>query len=246
MKFCPECGSKREDKDVCACGYNFITGEVPEKYNEAPTYPNIVLMNSLFTHLGEVKLDELKRRKLDVGELLSYGYVTSGGMMGSYYRVDLSFETNELTVNNREWHHGPETKKVYKVDVDKVNELKNKIIDNNVCAWAELPINNSMIAYDAPTSALSLRYEEQSFGISSMVCMTDEEFKIFSELRDSLALLQIDDNLISDEVIKEGQDMMFIPFEAAAQPAPTGRQCKACGAILPDDKNICQSCGTKN
>ena len=27
MKFCPNCGSKRDDKNICECGYNYETGE---------------------------------------------------------------------------------------------------------------------------------------------------------------------------------------------------------------------------
>lgn len=30
MKFCPNCGKKREEENICLCGYNYETGETEE------------------------------------------------------------------------------------------------------------------------------------------------------------------------------------------------------------------------
>jgi hypothetical protein len=50
IKFCPECGEKREE-DKCKCGYNFISGEVEnqKKLEERISSENPVLFkeNSL-------------------------------------------------------------------------------------------------------------------------------------------------------------------------------------------------------
>lgn len=241
MKFCPDCGSKRDEKDLCECGFNFITGESPVR--EVTSHANIDQhVFSIKDHLTGVSLEELKRGNLDLGYLLSYGVVTAGGMMGQYYQAELSFETNELTVNNREWHHGEETKKVYKVDEDTSKEIKEGIIENNLRAWSELPINNSMIAYDAPSSSVYLKFEEKTVYINTLVYMNDEESEIFKKYRYALGDLQIEENKISEEVITQGLSMMDLMMKSK----PDTRLCKDCGAVLKDDEKICSLCGSKN
>ena len=98
MNYCPNCGAKREN-DVCSCGYNYESGEVEkvevplEMIIKSSDNPNIVL------HQGGVPLEELKRRRLDLGPLLTVSYTVSGGQIGQYSDLELSFEKND---NNSE------------------------------------------------------------------------------------------------------------------------------------------------
>lgn len=229
MNFCPNCGKKREEEEICVCGYNYLTEEV-----EKNSFNSMNKMNDLcgfVSFQGGVSLEELKRRKLDIGDLLSISYTSSGGMMGSYYNDELSFEKNEFTVVNQEWHHGEKKEIKYRVDEDKIKEIKNILIENNFRAWSEIPVDKSMIAYDAPTSSVYLRFEQKTVSFSTLIYMNQEEKEIFSELRKMINSLAIKENIISEKILTNG--MMVFGLTT------TSGFCPECGGPLVDGKCEC-------
>ena len=245
MKFCPNCGRKREEENICPCGYNYETGETQEP-QETPTpmvnaFGNLDLMNNMF---GPEKpkaaktLEELKKIELDLGDLLSISYTSSGGMMGSFYNDDLSFEKNTLTVTNQTWHHGERKETTYKVDEKKAQELKKILIDNNFGAWNHLPSNQSMMAWDAPTSTVYLRFEKESVSFPTIVYMDNEENDLYRKVMDMISSFCIKENIIKDEVIKPGEELNMMNQMNGMATTPF---CPECGTQLANDK--CPNCG---
>ena len=235
MKFCPNCGRKREEELVCDCGYNYETGEAEIK---EPVVEEIV------PHLGAVELDELKERKVDTGELLSASYGSAGGMMGGFCDYTLSFEDNKLKSNAKDWHHGKRYARTYKVDLDKVKEIKNILIENNLCAWSEIPVDRGIMMFDAPNSYLILRFEELSVTIPTNIYMTDEERGILANVRDMIYKCLIPENMIEEEVLEEGEPLnpTFMGSGMMGGPITHAGFCPDCGKPLKDGGRRCE-CG---
>ena len=235
MKFCPNCGRKREEEIVCDCGYNYETGEAEMK---EPVVEEIV------PHLGAVELDELKRRKLDVGDLLAATYGSSGGMMGGFCEYELSFEDNKLITHVQDWHHGSKFNRTYKVDLDKVKEIKDILIENNFRAWSEVPVDMGIMMFDAPNSYLKLRFEELTATIPTKIYMTDEERNIMANVRDMIYKCANPDNLIEEVILEEGQPInpAFMGGGMMGGPVTHAGFCPDCGKLLKDGGVRCD-CG---
>ncbi len=68
MKFCPNCGSPRDNKDKCECGYNYLTGEVEKEEKNTILYEMHNTINSpifdmpapfnIDTYQGVITLEE--------------------------------------------------------------------------------------------------------------------------------------------------------------------------------------------
>lgn len=243
MKFCPNCGRKREEETICSCGYNYETGETKETETTSlvVSSANLNLMNEMmgiYNQSAALSLEDLKKIEKDTGDLLSISYTSSGGMMGSYYNDSLSFENNELVVTNQTWHHGERKETTYKVDEKKAKEIKKILIDNNFAAWDHLPKNQSMIAYDAPTSNVYLRYEKESVSFPTIVYMDTEENDLYRQVMDMINALFIKENIIKDEVIKPGEELnMMNQFNGML----INKTCPECASPLINNK--CPNCG---
>lgn len=220
MKFCPECGYSLNDKTKCKCGFE-VGKEVnsnnsnkrsfiPQNDYYDPTMNNNIIKeenknNEFVPMLGAVKLEELKRRRLDLGKLLEVSYTSSGGMMGSFYNTTLYIDNKELVTTKRTWHHDDTVIRKYRADDKLLNKILKVIDENNLGAWSEIPIDRSKMAYDMESSTMSLRYEQTEVVISLLIYMDEEENKVFFNLRDLIYSIANDNTLISEE-IKENPD----------------------------------------
>jgi hypothetical protein len=239
MKFCPICGSPREKKEKCECGYDYSTN-IYEKPFDGIKEVN----NTIENHLCGAPLEELKRRKLDVGNLLSVSYTSSGGMMGSYHSVSLSFENNEVTSVDQEWHHGERIERKSKVSKEDVEEIKKIIIDNNFRAWSEIPEDRSMIIFDAPTSSMNLRFEDNSATISSRIYMDKEEQELYTKVIKMLYSLQKDDKKTEKKKLDLKSMMMGGQQDNDLTEKINNRKmfCPECGNVIDKGINECK-CG---
>lgn len=237
MKFCPNCGRKRENEEkICPCGYDYEKGEVDET-KSSPLDCFAREDATLNPNLTTKSLEELKSIKLDYGDLLAVSFTSSGGMMGSFYHDELSFEKNELTVQDQSWHHGERKQTIYKVDEKKAQELKKILVDNNFGAWNTLPINSAFIAYDAPTSSMNLRYEKSSISIPSLIYTDKEESALYMSVREMIKSFMQQENIIKEEVITPGEELNVMGM------GMTGfhKFCPMCASILTTNK--CSKCG---
>ena len=261
MKFCPNCGSVRDDKDKCACGYNYLTGETEEVekttnlfngINVATEYPGYDIMQpfNIENYMDTISLEELKRRKLDLGELLGISYTSSGGMQGMYNSVSLDFKKKELTVVNQDWHHAPRTTKVYEADDETIDKIKTIILDNNMRAWSEIPVNRMFMAMDAPTSSMSLRFEQQPVSMSSLINTDHEETQIYINLKELVYSIIKTGKLISEGTTENENNtplngfMMFSPNTSMNQ-KQYRTFCPECGSGLLENQYEC-ICGYKD
>ena len=72
-----------------------------------------------------------------------------------------------------------------------------------MAVWSELPADFRLRAMDAPTSSMGIRFSELSTSISTIVSMDDEEREIFGNLRDLVYSSIKEENLISEEEVKD-------------------------------------------
>ena len=246
MNFCPNCGRKREGENICDCGYNYETKEVGDPpYIESPLTQGIHNIGmDIVMHLEGVPLEELKRRRLDLGELLSVSYTSSGGMMGQFYSVELSFERNELTETNQEWHHGDRVVTYYKVSEEQAEEIKKEIIDNNFAAWAEVPVDRSKIAFDAPNSSMGLSFKEKYVNISTLIYMDQEENDLFIKVRKMVYALINPDNKISEKVYSKDDGQNILGSMTIQPPYVSKKFCPECGREMTNEQKECE-CGYK-
>ena len=240
MKFCPTCGSVRENKTICECGYNYETGESELKQSMNKMTEIIKpIVNQV-----AVSLEEIKKKEKDTGDLLTYSSTSSGGMMGSYYSDELSFKDHTFTVINQNWHHGKKTKITYKADKKEVAKIKKLIVDNNLCVWNELPIDQSII-YDAPTSNIYIKYEKVSISISTRVILDKEEMNLLHEINSMIASFVDDKNIISEEVLVEGEDNPMLSMCNPDKVLKEQKFCPECGKAVDKEKEFCPDCGHK-
>jgi len=59
MKFCPECGSNIENKDMCNCGYEVSTGKVNKKVREELEKKNKSYNATKDNIYGDIFIDEM-------------------------------------------------------------------------------------------------------------------------------------------------------------------------------------------
>ena len=240
MKFCPICGRPRDNKDICECGYNYETGESELK----ESMNNMTDMIKPIVNQVALSLEEIKKKKKDTGDLLSYSSTSSGGMMGSYYSDELSFKDNTFTVINQNWHHGKKTKTIYKADKKEVEKIKKIITDNNLAVWNELPVDQSII-FDAPTSSIYLKYEKVSVSISTRVILDKEEMDLLHEVNTMIASFIDDKNKISEEVLVEGEDNPMLSMCNPDKELKPQKFCPECGKVVEKEKKFCPDCGHK-
>ena len=206
LKFCPECGSILDGKTKCDCGYDTVTGVREVKEEEQMLHPNGYFQyiddSSREDKLKEmketvVKLEDLKKKDIDLGEIVSYSYTSAGGMMGSYYSLDLNFKEKKIEKEYQEWHHGNRIKTIYSIDDESLNKIIKLIKDNNICAWSNIPVYNFYRALDAPSVTTRFHFEKDTVSIDSLANIDDKSRNILKEI-DSLIVLD-DNNKISEE-----------------------------------------------
>ena len=237
MKFCPECGSKLDDKIICpSCEYNIETKIRPEK-EETQCVDGYKEIKP--DHIKKIELKELKKRKIDFGKINSITYSSSGGMMGGRNYLTLDFNKKEVETYNLEWHHGDAITKLYKVKDEMVlQDVEQLIIENNMFAWTDIPIDTRFIAYDAPTNSFSISCTNNTYTFNTIIYMSQEEIDIYMNIRNLVNDLLNDENLISKNIDK-GLNIMVTDNNLS-----NSRFCPECAKELEKDEKICKSCGT--
>lgn len=240
MKFCPNCGSPMNGREKCDCGFNI--NDVKEEPKKEENYlfkePPYQDMGQFYEPMAftSIPLEELKRRRLSWGELTSISFDTSGGMEGCYYHKEVDFINLKLTLVDRPHHNAEQRRKVYSANKEIIDKIKKLINENNMSAWKEIPCDRSLIAMDAPTSSFTIRFEDGSVNISTLINMDDEERAIYMEVLDLVNSLKDEKKLISDEEDKE-QGFKGIDLNQK------GGFCPLCGCFIKEEDKKCIMCG---
>lgn len=196
MKYCKICGREIEDNDLCeSCS------TMNNSFVGMETIGKKKFISPFSKKDYYVKLDELKNMDMKEKELVSISFESSGGMTGGHNSITLSIKDKKIEYVNQEWYHMPKIISTYKVldsDLEKVIKL---IEENNFPAWSTLPIDNTFMAMDMPSSTFYLEYSNNTFEISFNSLMDDNETKIFNDFYKFVTSLMKEDNLIKREEI---------------------------------------------
>ena len=215
MKFCPECGNKLDGKTECdMCGYNKSENEKEEMFeskNEElfvkPGFIGIGINPGLSYNKinGIVSLKTLKEKKMDLGELKSICFSSSGGMMGGISYTNIDFNEKVLETYKKEWHHSDEITKRYTIEDKELNKIKSMIEEYNFPAWSEIDVDRTFIAFDAPSRTFALRYTNNNYVFDYNIYMDEEERNVFYNFREYVGSLIKEERLISENVKRHGE-----------------------------------------
>lgn len=212
MRFCPECGSELKGKiNVCElCGYGKNEKEIIKSNNQDINNKckviNQNINSDVIQFLKVIPLEELKKRKLDYGIINSISYTSFSEMEGTFYSEIVNFKNKELIVDDKIIHNSSNVRKVYKVSNKDIEKIKKIIIENNMFAWSEVPVNRPFFKFYTPSNNMNIDTSKYKFTISYDIFMDLEENKIFNDLRSLVHSFIKDENLISNEVINDNNE----------------------------------------
>ena len=113
-------------------------------------------------------IKQLQKMKSEHGELLSVSYYHGGGMNGDTY--SRTIKRNEegqaiLTVRSSSEHWIPVRVWEYLIEEEDVFDRFRAYSDEyNLPAWKDLPFDEEHIALDAPSSSISLSFNDSEYG----------------------------------------------------------------------------------
>ena len=249
MKFCPECGTPLNGATECdVCGYNKENTEnnIEKNYvdNQNLLTNNFIGMKIVnepkIDHI--VELEELKNIKIELGDLLSISFDSSGGMTGGYSYIRIDFKTKILEAATQYNHFDPIEIKKYTILDEELKKIEDLIKQYNFPAWSRVDVDRTYIAYDAPTRSFNLTYSNGTYRIPYLIYMNKEESEIFYNFGEVVCSLRKEENLVLKKVINNtnGYPMMGI-----MNPNPDEKTiyyCTKCDKKLEKNKFECE-CG---
>lgn len=151
-------------------------------------------------------LDKLLKEKVEVGELIGVSYSNSGDMLGNTDSISVDLKEKVLKTKYANMHSDPLQVKEYKITNEDVAKIKSIVIRNNLPAFSFLEYDNTRFAYDAPTTHISLEYDNTSiggskyktYGINYYYAIPDGGYELLNELVRYIRFLEKDENLIKE------------------------------------------------
>ena len=198
MKYCKICGREIEDNDLCESCSTMNNSFVGMEKIGTKKFISPFSKKDYY-----VKLSELKNMDMKQEDLISISFDSSGGMTGGSNSIKLSFEEKTIESINQEWYYNPKIVSTYKVLDEDIEKVINMIKENNFPAWSSLPIDNTFMATDMPSSTFYLEYSNNTFEISFNSLMDDEEIKIFNDFYKYVTSFMKEENLLKREEIND-------------------------------------------
>lgn len=198
MNCCKICGREIEDNDLCESCRTMNNSFIGMEKIGSKKFISPFSKKDYY-----VKLSELKNMDMKQGDLISISFDSSGGMTGGSNSIKLSFEEKTIESINQEWYYNPKIVSTYKVLDEDIEKAINMIKENNFPAWSSLPIDNTFIATDMPSSTFYLEYSNNTFEISFNSLMDEIEIKIFNDFYKFVTSLMKEENLLKREEIND-------------------------------------------
>lgn len=98
----------------------------------------------------------------DYGTLIKVSYSCSGDMLGNVSEVSLDLIDNKVEYLYADSHDEPVIKTTYKVDNEKLKNIKKLVDAYNLADLEKLDIDDRLFVYDACSPTLSLVYKTGS------------------------------------------------------------------------------------
>ena len=127
--------------------------------------------------------------------------------MGEYHNVTLDFKTKKVEKTDMEMHHSVRIKRVYEINDEEINKIKELIKENNLSAWNDIPINYIFRAMDAPVVNTTFVFEKGNVTLNSSSNIDSEALNVLNLISNSFTLN--DDNKISEEGVNESLGVSF-------------------------------------
>ena len=255
MKFCPECGTEANGKTKCdVCGYDSVTGEMPKKeepvnvpvgvaagpMDSATQYQQHVLsvkdgIRKAHLEMKEIPLEELKKDKIDTGDLLRIHYSNQSGIFYKGFILDFKKQELEETINDL--YRGTSTVYKYKVDDADLKKMKDLVLDNNLAAWEKISFNGIIPIFDMPKTELQLFFQKKNVNLLSNLFFDDVENDIYSSI-----ILSFDHFKNQDKFISKEEKELEKGFQGIVNPKTSDdtAYCPKCGTPMKND--ICPKC----
>ena len=160
------------------------------------------------------ELSKIIKNKMNHGELISCTYSNSGDMNGNINSISLKKENNKyiLETNYTPRHDIPLNIVEYNVEEKDLNELIDYINKYNLPSWSKLPVDNDLIALDAPTESISISYDDSKYNkseyevytINFNIKVSSTGYNILKEFINKLNNLKKEKNIIREYKESEG------------------------------------------
>jgi hypothetical protein len=115
----------------------------------------------------DVTLEEIRSIEKVYGDLIEVSYFHGGGMEGSSHDAMLTKEEDgSCLVKTRDAgsFSFPHIMREYKTDGSVFTDLQQLIEKDNLALWEDLPFDEEFMVMDAPSTHLSLIYDESASG----------------------------------------------------------------------------------
>ncbi len=114
---------------------------------------------------NNMTVESLKKKSMDLGDLIAVSYSYGGGMEGEHesFTLEIVDGCGDLTVSESPYHSIATVVRSYNVDAEQVNEISEYVSEYNLAAWGDLP-QSEYIAMDAPTRSYRVCYDNSSTG----------------------------------------------------------------------------------
>ena len=186
----------------------------PEGWNAAPF---ICWFDALAEAAGQRFLSPEKAAPASLESLVRVSDQSGGGMDGGSYEATLQADESgqlTLTVTQRVFFNDLSSVRVYRAGDDALEQLRQIARENNMTAWADLPMDFTMLALDAPSTGIRLTADESAQGgsrqknyyISDDALLPRSGRSALRALRNCLLQWAVEENLLHSCV--EGLDAM--------------------------------------
>lgn len=155
------------------------------------------------------ELNKVINTKIKYDNLEKIYYDKSGDMIGSLEEISIDVDKKTLQYRHTQAHDIPVEVEIYQITNDDIKELAKMIKEYNLPAWSKLSMSD-MIAYDATSESITLRYNNASFGgdqiewyrISFDMDIPEDGYPLLRSFRDKM-YSYIDSNNLIEKYIEE-------------------------------------------